>query len=380
MNPALLRLAAALFVWGFGEGTFFIFQPLYLAELGADPIRIGKILGMVGIAMTIVHIPSGYLADKFGRLPLLRAAWAAGMLSTILMAFARQLPLFTFALILYSLTTFVVAPLNSYVTAARGKWTVERALTLVSATFSAGMVLGPLLGGWLGDHFGLRSLYISAGFFFILSTSLIYALPPQPLHASAQSFSAASILQNKRYWNFLALIALVIFTLHLPQPLAPNFLQDERGLSLSQIGLLGSLGSIGNVIFNLGLGQFGAFTGLVFSQIAVALYALLLWQGTGIPLYGIAYLLLGGYRSARSLAAAHVNSLIHDAQMGLAYGITETASALPFIIAPPIAGYLYAASPETPFTLSLFLIPLGILLTLIFFPRRKKEPIPTPQL
>ncbi len=371
MNRALLRLAIALFIWGIGEGTFFYFQPLYLAELGADPFMIGKILGGVGIAMTIVHIPAGYLADKVGRLPLLRISWAFGLVSAMAMAAAKTLSLFTIGLILYSLTTFVVSPLNSYVTAARGKWTVERALTLISATFSAGMVSGPLIGGWLGDNFGLRSLYIAATFVFFISTILIYSLPAQPLHDSAKTFSTASILQNKRYWNFLLLTFFVIFALHLPQPLTQNFLQDERGLSLSQIGILGSLGGIGNVLLNLTLGQFSAFLGVVLSQIAVALFALLIWQGAGMPIYGVAYLLLGGYRSARSLSAAHVNSLIDDAQMGLAYGITETANALPFILAPPLAGYLYSTSPVSPYPLSLLLIFVGIILTLIFFPRSR---------
>ena len=373
MNPALLRLAIALFTWGLGEGTFFYFQPLYLAELGADPFMIGKILGAVGIAMTIVHVPAGYLADKVGRLPLLRASWSLGLIATIAMATSKTLPLFVSGLILYSLTTFVIAPLNSYVTAARGKWTVGRAITLVSATFSLGMVSGPLIGGWLGDHFGLRSLYVAALSVFTISTILIYSLPAQPLHSAAKSFSAASILQNKRYWNFLLLTFFVIFTLHIPQPLTQNFLQDERGLSLGQIGFLGSLGGVGNVILNLGLGQLSAFFGILLSQIAIALYALLIWKGTGMSVYGIAYLLLGGYRSARSLSAAHVNSLIDDAQMGLAYGITETANALPFIIAPPLAGYFYIMNPASPYPLSLLLIFVGILATLIFFPRSRKQ-------
>ena len=373
MNPALLRLAIALFTWGLGEGIFFYFQPLYLAELGADPFMIGKILGAVGIAMTIVHIPAGHLADKVGRLPLLRVSWSLGLIATAAMAASKTLPLFVSGLILYSLTTFVIAPLNSYVTAARGKWTVERAITLISATFSLGMVSGPLIGGWLGDHYGLRSLYVAALAIFTISTILMYSLPAQPIHSAAKSFSTASILQNKRYWNFLLLTFFVIFTLQVPQPLTQNFLQDERGLSLGQIGLLGSLGGVGNVIFNLGLGQLSAFLGILLSQIAIALYALLIWRGTSMPVYGIAYLLLGGYRSARSLTAAHVNSLIDDAQMGLAYGITETANALPLIIAPPLAGYFYIMDPASPYPLSLLLIFVGILATLIFFSRSRKE-------
>ncbi len=369
MNPALIKLATALFIWGLGEGTFFFFQPLYLTELGADPIKIGQILGGVGIAMTLVHIPAGYLADKLGRRPLLRASWTIGWLAALAMASAKTLSFFTIALISYSLTTFVISPLNSYVTAARGKWTVERAITLISAVFSAGMVSGPLIGGWLGENFGLQSLYIFAALVFTISLSIIYSLPSQAVHQSAKEFSPKTLLQNTRYLSFLALIFITVFALYLPQPLAQNFLQEERGLSLSQIGLLGSLGGIGNVTLNLILGQIGARSGFLLAQLATALFALFLWRGTGMGAYSIAYFLLGGYRVARSLAAAHVNSLIDDAQMGLAYGLTETASAFPLILAPPLAGYLYSASPESPLYFGLVLIFVSILLTIRFFPR-----------
>ena len=67
MTRDFLYVIISLFTWGVGEGAFFYFQPLFLEELGASPIVIGAILGGVGVAMTVVHIPAGYLADRFGR-------------------------------------------------------------------------------------------------------------------------------------------------------------------------------------------------------------------------------------------------------------------------------------------------------------------------
>ena len=37
-------LSISLLIWGLGESLFLIFQPLYLQELGADPVKIGVIL------------------------------------------------------------------------------------------------------------------------------------------------------------------------------------------------------------------------------------------------------------------------------------------------------------------------------------------------
>ena len=371
MNPALLLLGGALFTWGIGEGMFFYFQPLYLAELGADPLQIGTILGVAGVAMAVVHIPAGYLADKFGRRPLLRAAWGIGLLSCMLMATANTLSIFVTGLIFYSFTAFVMSPLNSYVTSARGKWTVERAITLVSATFSLGMILGPLLGGWLGDRFGLRSLYYGALGVFLISMVFILSLPPQPVESSSTQLSSKNLLRNKRYLSFIGLIFIVMFALYLSQPLTQNFLQEVRGLTLGQIGLLGSLGALGNVILNLILGQTRARLGFLFGQLFTAIFAFLIWRGSGIGVFGLAYFLLGGYRAARSMATAHVSSLVHEAQMGLAYGWLETISALSLILAPPLAGYLYVGDPASPYPFALLLIFISIILTLIFFPPSK---------
>ena len=45
MNRNLLFVAIALLTWGFGEGLFFNFQPIYLKSLGSSEQQIGFILG-----------------------------------------------------------------------------------------------------------------------------------------------------------------------------------------------------------------------------------------------------------------------------------------------------------------------------------------------
>lgn len=370
MNQDLLLLSISLFTWGIGEGMFLYFQPIYLAQLGANPLMIGAILGGAGIAMAIVHIPAGYLSDKIGRRPMLRAAWISGLLAVWIMALARSLPLFVIGLVLYSFTAFVASPLNSYVTAARGRWSVGRALTLISAIFNLGMVLGPVAGGWLGDRFGLRAIYAVAGCIFILSTSLIFFLRSQPRDNHDPDAPPVNLFSNWRYLTFLGVAFVVMFALYLPQPLTPVFLEDVRGLSLSQIGILGSIGGLGNALISLALGQMDARRGFLLGQIAVGAFSLLIWRGEGLLAFGLGYFLLGGYRAARPLAAAQVRALVHQAQMGLAYGVTETIGAIPIILAPPLAGYLYGRDPIIIYPLSLAVILVALSLSLIFAPRQ----------
>jgi len=365
----LLLLGISMLAWGFGEGMFYYFQPLYLQQLGADPIQIGYLLGALGIAMTVAHIPAGYLADKIGRRPMLWASWIIGAIAAWVMALSHSLVLFSAGMLLYGLTTCVISPLNSYVTAARGKLSVGRAITLISAMYNTGAVLGPLVGGWIGEGYGLRMAYIAASIVFLVSTIIILFIHAQPTERHDLEHPPLNLLANRRYIGFMSVAFLAMFATYLPQPLTPNFLQNERGLSLGLIGRLGALNSLGNVLLNLTLGNLNTRLGFLLGQAAVGLFTLLMWQGTGLPAYALGYFLLGGYRAARSLIAAQVRTLVHQAQMGLAYGITETINSLPLILTPPIAGLLYASGPVSVYPVGLVLITISILISLRFTPR-----------
>jgi MFS family permease len=372
----LLLLSAALLTWGIGEGMFFYFQPLYLQQLGADPLMIGSILGGVGLAMTVVHLPAGYLSDRIGRRQLLYAAWIVGTLAAWIMALSRTLPFFVAGSILYGFTNFVLVPLNSYITVSRGNWSVGRTLTLVSAAFNLGAVLGPLLGGWIGAQFGLERTYLVAACIFILSTLLVFFIRAQPVDSDPGiSQNGLKAVLTPRFVRYMGILFFVMFTVYLPQPLSQNFLQNERGLDLAQIGTLLSTASLGVVTFNLVLGHLNARVGFIFAQIAMALFALLLWSGEALPWFFMAYFLLGSYRTLRSLGIAQSRALSHGSNMGIAYGLIETAASLAIIFAPPLAGWLYAREPLSIYPVSLGLMAFAMILTLFFMPLRRQDVI-----
>jgi len=371
MNFSLAILGAALFTWGIGEGMFLYFQPIYLQQLGASTLMVGGTFSLFGAAMMAAHIPAGYLADRIGRKPLLMLAWGLGLTAAWVMAWARTLTAFVAGWLLYGLTAFVAAPMNSYATAARGRMTPARVMTLISAAYNLGAAGGALVGGWIGDHWPLRAVYLAAATIFTFSTILVCFLHPQPRQVHDQPFSAAPLSQNRRYLVFLMVTFVTIFAMYLPQPLTPRFLESERGLSIGAIGFLGFCGSLGNALISLGLGRLEAAWGFALAQVAVALAATLFWQGRDIVWFACAYLLLGGFRAARSLVFALIRDWIVPAQMGLAYGIGEAVSSLALVLAPLLAGYLYLRRPVLVYPVALTLILSGILIFSAFVLRRE---------
>jgi|BarGraNGADG00212_2_1021979.scaffolds.fasta_scaffold485555_1 MFS family permease len=45
---------------------------------------IGAILGAVGIAMTVAHLPAGYMSDRIGQRPIMWTFWVLGMATWLL--------------------------------------------------------------------------------------------------------------------------------------------------------------------------------------------------------------------------------------------------------------------------------------------------------
>lgn len=377
MTRDLKIISASMLTWGIGEGMFYIFQPLYIQQLGADPILIGLILGINGLVMSLSHIPSGYLADKIGRRPLMWFSWLSGLVATWIMALSPSLGGFVAGLLLYGVTSSVLAPLNTYVQRARGNWSVGRAVSFISATYNIGGVMGPILGGVIAETFNLRSVYYAAGVLFAVSTLIIFFIKKQPVEDMMIVEGDGHLLRNRRFISLLAVISLVMLAVTLPQPLTANFLQNQRALPLSQIGQLGSLGALGSVLMMLVFGNLPAGVAMIIGQAGLVMFVVFIWHGGGFGWYGLGYLFLGGYRLCRAMTVALVQPVVREREVGLAFGMVESLSALAFTIAPVLAGFLYDWRPVSIYPISLVVLIPAILLSLRYLDVRwRGNPLP----
>ena len=375
MNRDFGFLILSLILWGIGEGSFFSFIPLYLQELGAKAFQIGGIMGGLSFAAMLCHLPAGYLADKLGRRTLIIASWAIGLVATILMFSAKSLPLFVLSLFLYGATAFVLAPLNSYIAHAAPHGSLNRILTIISASFNFGYMFGPLIGGFLGETFGLRNLFVFAAILFLISTILVFALRPQPITPSPKGMAFIRSIFNLRFSSFIFVIALTIFATYLPQPLSPNYLQNQKFLPLTSIGFLFFVNGGGIVTFNLLLGTFAPFAGIITSQLLIVVFCYILINTNTIPTFALAFFVLGSYRAAHTVSVAQLRNYIQPESMGLAYGFAESVFALAMILASFFAGYLYDNDPTAMYSTSILLTMVALAFTLgfIFLTRPRVE-------
>lgn len=370
-------IALSLFFWGAGDGLFYYIQPLYLKQLGADPVMIGSVLAIAALTSALSLIPAGAIADVIGRRPVLIIGWAIGAVGAGLMYLAQDLTVFTAGLVLYMGTGFVVAPLNAYIAEARGQQSVQRALTLVSAGFQAGAIVSPVLGGLLAADFGLRNVYGFACIAFVFSCVALLPLSPQKVVKPVAGKSRyGPLLRNVGFLRYLGLYFVALMAITIGLPFASNYVSDVHGLTPETIGLLGSFNSIGAMLLNLLLGHSPPRRGFLLGLGAIALWLVLFLSFDGLGFLAVAFMLRAGINLVRNMGSAQLGQMVTPSELGLAYGMGETIPAAVLTIAPLAAGLLYARSPELPFQVSLALVAVSLVVVWWAAPRRAVPPQP----
>lgn len=358
-------LAVTNLIWGLGEGLFIFFYPLSLQMWKIDSVQIGAVLSFLGVIMALVQPPAGYLSDRFGPRPLIRTAFILGVIAALMMATAKSLSFFIAGLGVYSVTSFIVAPLNSYVTQMRGSWSAQRSITFVAGSFQVGEIAGPMLGGWIAQTAGLPVVFRYSAVLFLIATVIAFFARRPVVQQDTQESGkpVANPLANPRFLVLLVIIFLTIVAISTPQQLTSVYLQDVHHLSLQQIGLTGAFAGIGGALILFAIGSVPALTGMMAGQVLLALFCLFMWRGQTAAVFYIGYLFVSGYRLYHSMATAHVHTMVRTSDIGLAYGMVEMGNALAVILAPLVAGFLYHSRPESVYTTSLIALVVTTALT-----------------
>lgn len=363
------------FLWGFGLSLFLYLQPLYVEHLGASPSQIGLVLGASSIFVTIVYIPMGWWADRYGRKPLILAGWGLGAVSVLAMAFAPDWRWLIPVMALYSFSNFALPAFNGYLAASETGGNLSRLIAMVNTGPAIGSILSPAVGGWIGEQFGLRAVYFTAGVVFCLSTLVLIFLRPQPVALpTTTSRTPRQLLRDRTFVWQMVFVFLLYFSLEISHIMAPKFLEDVRHLSLGQIGWLGSVASLGVVTLQITLSQLSTERRLSLLLVQlVALIATAIWLNTSLLFFiVIAYFIHGYNRLVRPIIAGRISHSLDSATLSFGYGFYETAFRLGLAVAPYVAGLLYEHSPSWPLLAGIVCLSVTLMLTFTLPTKRKQ--------
>jgi MFS transporter, DHA2 family, multidrug resistance protein len=159
--------------------------PYMQGSVSASADQINWVLTSYIVAAAIMTPPSGFLANKFGRQRVLMAAVAGFVIASVLCGMAQSLAEIVAFRLLQGFFGAALVPISQsilldiYTPEERGS-----AMALFGVSVMVGPVLGPVIGGWLTDHFSWRWIfYINvplgalafAGIWFFLRESRLSA-------------------------------------------------------------------------------------------------------------------------------------------------------------------------------------------------------------
>ncbi len=224
---------------------------LYALELGANAAGVGAILAMVYLFPLLLSWPIGVLADRFGSRWLLAGGAAGGAGGMLVPYFFPALPSLYVAAVMLGLTIVLTTVLGQNLVGILSQVHQRaRNFSNYSMTGSAAIFLGPLLAGFVIDHFGYlhACLAVAALLLVALGTLLVFGgvLPASEGRPSSGG-KLWQTLKNPQLRRMLAVSSL--------SQLANDLFQAFLPIYAHGIGLSASV--IGGLLAALAVGSFG---------------------------------------------------------------------------------------------------------------------------
>jgi predicted MFS family arabinose efflux permease len=181
----------------------------------------------------------------------------------------------------------------------------------------------------------------------------------------ATTGSARALLRDRVFLWHILFVFVIFFAVDVGQILAPKYLEEVRGLTVHQIGWLGTVSAIGVMLMMLAIGKLPSEgrLPLLMSQLAALIgVALMAFVPGFLPLL-MAFFVGGNNRIARPPTLVRIARLLTPATMSFGLGIQQTAMQLGLALSPYVAGLLYTHDPALPFYAGLVALGFAILLT-----------------
>lgn len=156
MRIALVFLAATAFINSMGLGLISPVMPALLLDLTGGDLADASLWGGVALLsyaiMQFIFSPIvGALSDHFGRRPVLLMSLAAYTVDMLLLAIVQTLPWFLVVRAFAGIFASTFSTASAYIADITPPEERARKFAVLGAAFGAGFILGPAIGGILGD-------------------------------------------------------------------------------------------------------------------------------------------------------------------------------------------------------------------------------------
>jgi len=195
MNKALVVVLLSVTLDAIGIGLIFPILPSLLRELTGS-VEISALYGAIlaGYAlMLFLFAPMlGMLSDRFGRRPILMIAMGGAAIDYLIMTFAPTVEILIIGRLIAGMTAASMAVATAYITDITEEKDRAKRFGYLGACFGVGFIIGPVLGGLLGEIW-LRAPFLAAAIFNMINFAMALFLLPESRPGKKSKFNFGEI-------------------------------------------------------------------------------------------------------------------------------------------------------------------------------------------
>ncbi len=385
-NSALTFIFITMLIDVTGLGIIIPVMPKLIMELSGESLssaaRYGGWMIFAYAAMQFIFSPIlGGLSDQYGRRPVLLFSLLGFGIDYIVLGFAPTLAWLFVGRIIAGITGASFTTAGAYIADVSPPEKRAQNFGLIGAAFGLGFIMGPVMGGFLGEYGARVPFFVSAGLTLINWLYGYFVLPESLLPENRRPFEWSrsnpinSLLNLRRYPIVLGLVfpnVLIMIAGFATQSTWTFYCMDKFGWSEKMVGL--SLGFVGVMAALVQggltraiipkLGNYRSISvGLILYCIGFVLYAL---SNQGWMMFAVTALASLGGIAMPALQGVMSNQVPMNEQGELRGALTSVMS-LTSVVGPLIMTQLFGYFTSTAAPIQLPAAPFWLAAVLIFF-------------
>ena len=340
--------------------------------VGYDTITLTFSLYLASTA--IFQVCSGTLADRFGRRSVLLWSISIFSVSSALCFLSENYIAFLVFRVLQSSIVSGMVLSRAIVSDLFDRRRTAKFIGYIAMAMSLAPIVGPLLGGFLGEVGGWRFIFGTYSLLGVLLFCLVHLAVPEtrvPSERPEGSIlgSAIALCRDVRFWQYTSVMTFATGTFYVFISGVPSVASEQFGMNQAEIGL--GLGSItvgflaGSFLSGRLIEFFNAHTVILLGRVAACaglmVCACLLWIGWELPgvLFGCTSLVGFGNGLTMPSASAAVMFVRRD-RAASASGLSDAVIVIVGAIVASMTGYVLEAVPDA-LVLVCLMLPLAVI-------------------
>ena len=365
----MTAIALATTISMMGQGVVAPVLPAYARDFNVGTTSIGFVVAAFGFSRLFLNIPSGVLGAKYGRTVLMSVGLAITAVGNVGSGFAHEIvQLIAWRVLAGAGSAMFMTGAMAYVADISTSENRGQLMSIQQGALLRGVDIGPPLGGFVADTWGLAWPFFMAGGQAAAAVWTAFRLPNRPPGWTPDAPPAVSVtasqvrsqpgarsgtrtmLSNPTF-IVVGLFTMMVFLTRTGsrQTLVPIIAVDEIEMSLTMLGVMLFVMTTINffIVFPAGwlADRFGRkpvmVPGILLAGIGLLLFAL----AGDVTMMFIAAIIMGiGTGVAGPAPAAYIADLAPPGQTSLAMGLYRTFGDLGFIIGPIALGFIAETS------------------------------------